>query len=926
MLPSQRRVVLALAVTFALLGAMVTYSFVRLMKWHRSGWAGFQYIQVYGTSEKPPPVVFGMKPGQITVVYPSGPADRAGLRVKDQILAINGVALTETDRLLAIDDRIKTGDVVSYTVERGKQTLTRPVRIASPLESRHIVVTGLVSGFVALVFISVGLVVFVKRPDDRRVIVFFAMVMLGAVSLLTSPVTYLDSSSLRGIAPQPRSFASALFMAFVAIPLLPLTLHLTLIFPEDRPSIRKNPRLTGWIYGIPVTAMLVTAASAAMFMMLPTIDETLESLKLPLNIASGIFTLLGLAVALRIARRGRTEGTLKAFASRPFQSLFVFYAFLFGAIRISAALGLKIVTVTLFFLTFGIPFIVIASYPILSCIALYRSYRDAGVEQRRQVKWPLWGTFIALATRIIVFTLTSILSFVLFARSHDMSAWMDFIQLCSLIPTVAYLLIPISFAVAILKYRLMNIDVIIKKTVAYTILSGLIVVLYIVLVGGLGTILINFAGLKNQTMVIMSTLVVAILFVPLRNQLQRMVDKNLFRQKTDYPQALRSLATDTLSATDSFAFLFLASETIQQALQNRSVVIFTRRGDELVATAKVGVADSLLGSLRFPAEAGDAIERPLDPRRSAIPESSANAFKRVEAALVVPIRSKGVTHGVIALGSKLSDREFDLEDLEFLSSVANQIAIALDRIRLGREEVDFEQARVMQQGLLPASMPVVEGLDVSGMWEPARAVGGDYYDVLQLAPTQLGVCIGDVAGKGMPAALLMSALQAAVRASATENISPRELCERVRRVVVPSLGGRFVSFFFCTIDTQQQRIRFCNAGHNAPILARADGSVVRLEKGGPVFSRLMSNTRYEEGEHELSPGDRVVLFTDGVSEARDTEENDFGEDRLERLAAAHRNLGARELLARIIEEVSSFTGGRTEDDLTLVAVAVTKRA
>jgi phosphoserine phosphatase RsbU/P len=143
---------------------------------------------------------------------------------------------------------------------------------------------------------------------------------------------------------------------------------------------------------------------------------------------------------------------------------------------------------------------------------------------------------------------------------------------------------------------------------------------------------------------------------------------------------------------------------------------------------------------------------------------------------------------------------------------------------------------------------------------------------------------------------------------------------------VPSLGGRFVSFFFCTIDTQQRRIRFCNAGHNPPILVRADGSVVRLAAGGPVFSRLTSSMRYEDGEQELRPGDRLVLFTDGVSEARDSGANDFGEPRLEELATAHRNLGARDLVARIVEEVSSFTGGRTEDDVTLVAVAVTQPA
>ena len=211
---------------------------------------------------------------------------------------------------------------------------------------------------------------------------------------------------------------------------------------------------------------------------------------------------------------------------------------------------------------------------------------------------------------------------------------------------------------------------------------------------------------------------------------------------------------------------------------------------------------------------------------------------------------------------------------------------------------------------------------MSGTWKPARAVGGDYYDLLRLGDTQLAVCIGDVAGKGMPAALLMSALQAAVRASATPDVVPADLCERVRRVIVQSLtGGRFVTFFYCTVDTAAHRIRYCNAGHNPPVLVRADGSAIRLDKGGPALSRLF-RTPFDTGEEELRDGDRIVLFTDGGSEARDAAGNDYGEERLEKVIAANRQSKARELIATIVDSVSSFSEGRTDDDLTLVAVAV----
>ena len=361
----------------------------------------------------------------------------------------------------------------------------------------------------------------------------------------------------------------------------------------------------------------------------------------------------------------------------------------------------------------------------------------------------------------------------------------------------------------------------------------------------------------------------------------------------------------------------VVAEKLQQALQNRAVVIFTERQDELVATAKVGVSDTLLGRLRVPRSFLAQLDRPFDPRRRQIPEEAAAALARVETVLIVPAGPRAF----IAAAAKLSGGELDVEDVDFLRSAADQVENALDRIRMQVEEADFAQARAIQQTLLPREMPRVAKLDLSGTWQPARTMGGDYYDLLKLGEHELAVCIGDVAGKGMPAALLMSGLQAAVRASASN--SPRDLCERVRRVVVSTLsGGRFVTFFYATVDTAAMRLRWCNAGHNAPILARADGTVVRLTEGGPAFTRLFRESGYEEREIALMPGDRLVLFTDGVSEATDAGGELFGEERIEELVADSRDLAAHELQRTIVDAAASFSGGELEDDLTLVVVCV----
>jgi serine phosphatase RsbU (regulator of sigma subunit) len=925
----RRRLIVSLVLTAVAFVAVGVYTAVRSRYWHHQGWSGMYYNPVQERDARAPEkrkrLPRSILPGQVVFTYPGYPAHDAGINSFDQVVAINGIPVSDRARLDAIDKTLHTGDAVTYRLRRNGVERDVTLRLKSPVGGVRSVVGLVISLGLAVCFLAIGVLVLVRRPEDRQAFVFFCMSTVGALYFESSRLIQLDGQNMRGTTGRFESLVMVIGCFFVlSVAFVALLLHLALVFPKDRPVLTKWPAALRWLYAAPgfFVATIVVWLAGAVALGTPT-EQAMESLlSSHLEWTAGAVALIGFLLAIRIAWFGRVEGYKKAFLRRPVQAMSVGFA-LSSMIALILML-FKQESLAKFAFSAGmfVPAMILLVYPVFAFIALYRSYREAGVEEKRQVRWPLWGTMIAIGAQIVFGALSFLVGVLMPITQGDLGEWLPWLQLLEIIPRLLYVLIPISFAVAILKYRLMNIDVIIKKTVAYAILSGLIIVLYLALVGGLGAVLVNVAGVTNQRMVIISTLIVAIVFVPLRNQLQRMVDKNLFRQKTDYPQALRAISTDTLKATDTFSFLFLTAETVQQALQNRSIVIFTRRGEQMVATAKVGVADTLLGSLHFPAEAAALIDRPLDPKRRALPESAASALQRVDAALIVPVRSQGVVHGVIALGSKLSDREFDLEDIEFLSSVADQVAIAIDRIRLQREEVDFEQARQMQQALLPAVLPRVAGLDVSGTWEPARTVGGDYYDLLQLGPAQLGVCIGDVAGKGMPAALLMSALQAAVRASAAENVSPRELCERVRRVIVPSLGSRFVTLFFCTIDTQHRRIRFCNAGHNPPILARADGSVVRLAAGGPVLSRAFTSQPYQEGEHPIATGDRLLLFTDGVSEARDAREEDFGEERLERIVAARRQLGARELIAQIVSEVSAFSGGRTDDDLTLVAVGV----
>jgi hypothetical protein len=232
--------------------------------------------------------------------------------------------------------------------------------------------------------------------------------------------------------------------------------------------------------------------------------------------------------------------------------------------------------------------------------------------------------------------------------------------------------------------------------------------------------------------------------------------------------------------------LKLIAEHLQPALQNRSVVIFSRGAYDraYVATAKVGLPDEILGQLKF--EIGSQVltmmDLPFEVHPQNLPEAEGHTLRKAGGAFIVPVKLKNELAGFISLGTKLSDEDYDAEDKDFLTSVAEQMAAGFDRVRLREQERDFEKAREIQQGLLPKQIPQLPGYEIACAWQPACAVAGDYYDVIKLSGNALGICIADVVGKGMPAALLMSNLQAIVRAMAAEDTPPKLLCEKVNRV------------------------------------------------------------------------------------------------------------------------------------------------
>lgn len=306
----------------------------------------------------------------------------------------------------------------------------------------------------------------------------------------------------------------------------------------------------------------------------------------------------------------------------------------------------------------------------------------------------------------------------------------------------------------------------------------------------------------------------------------------------------------------------------------------------------------------------------------------------VRSMMAVPLQTSDNVLGLIYVDSPHMVRPFTAEDLNLLTVMANIAAIRIEHARLLEVEQhdmliarDMRQAAEIQQSLLPSSPPMIDGLDVAALSEACRSVGGDYYDFFLRPGGNRVFLVGDVAGKGMPAALLMTSLQARVQVLLEEKLEMAALVTRLNSSILTSCpGNRFITFFICEIDPATGEVCYCNAGHNPPLLIKPDGRVQRLENGGPVLGVL---PRFPFSQHNcrMEENDLLVMFTDGVTEAEKLgSDEEFGERRLIDLIRGRHSLSVSEILLSLTDEVKSFAGSITSsDDFTAMLIRKTAR-
>lgn len=370
------------------------------------------------------------------------------------------------------------------------------------------------------------------------------------------------------------------------------------------------------------------------------------------------------------------------------------------------------------------------------------------------------------------------------------------------------------------------------------------------------------------------------------------------------------------------------------------VQVMKRRRTEAVSTtpAKGPSAESktrLIDAVPIPP--GDPLETlllsssgPVALKDVELESGTLDTIRAASVELIVPLIGQGELLGALYLGPRLSDQPYSSDDRRLLGSLASQVAPAMKVAQLVREQQaeakereriqqELQVAALIQQTLLPKELPAIPGWHVDAFYRPARAVGGDFYDFIPLEDGRLGVVIGDVTDKGVPAALVMATCRSMLRAASQRHTSPSAVLAEVNDALVPEIPpAMFVTCLYAIIDTDAGDICFANAGHNLPYVGTADGVIELRATGMPLG--LMPGMPYDEKRYEMNSGEVMVLTSDGITEAHSPEGEMYGFSRL--MTRVARKSSGGDMVTALVTDLEQFTGAgaEQEDDITLVVV------
>jgi len=822
----------------------------------------------------------GRRPGDtavaITLAMPE--AQAAGLRVGDAVVDVNRRPFTGGIVLLEELRNSSPGQPMSLTILRpdgSEATISfqlAPQRPSvAPAWAWIIQCTFLFLPFSCLLL---GLYTVFARPRN-----FYAWLILGILAFL--PAIFIPQTLFQGpLAP------IALIWNIVAQTAMPICLMLFGIYFPERSSLDVRAPWIKWLLIIPVLALLpadfLTSFGHTYNF---NLDAFLDPWALRINMVENVFSIL--TTFYFFAAIGSKTRTTTGDARRRLKILYY-----------GVATGLT-------------PFF------ILFLIALVRS-KDVGQDIPR---WILLGSFLIL------------------------------------------LLFPLSLAYVVIVQRAVDIRILVRQGTRYALARQSINILRVLLGLWLGLTLMKFFKHPDQQRNVDIVRMFGILgcffafrFV-LSKRLQQRIDQRFFREAYSTEQILSELSDEARNFTEVAPLINTITQRLGDTLHIDRIAVFLRTGDtfhlqlatgspllpsatEMFSLPAASTTITTLSRAKVPAnvyrdDPSSWLVDATDAERTTLADLSTE--------LLVPLPGRNRLAGVIALGPKRSEEPYTKIDRQLLQTIGSQTGLALENAELlenltteisQRERIsrEIEIAREVQERLFPQSYPKVSGVDLAGYCRPAQAVGGDYYDFFVLSDGRLALALGDISGKGISAALLMASLRASLRSIAS--LQQSDLASLIRHVnnlvYESSTTNRYATFFYAEYDPGTSLLTFVNAGHNPPYILRGT-QVIPLEATGTIVG-LLADVEYAQATIPMHSGDVLLAFTDGISEAMNHQDDEWGEDRM--IACAQQLLSqpggsvtARQLLDCILAAADKFTSGASQhDDMTLLVCAVNKSA
>ncbi len=511
-----------------------------------------------------------------------------------------------------------------------------------------------------------------------------------------------------------------------------------------------------------------------------------------------------------------------------------------------------------------------------------------------------------------------------------------------------------SIAYAIVRYRFLDAGVLVRRGILFLLPALGLILVYMGLSSVVTSFMGRWSGIDPRLVEPLLLLALVSTLPPIVSRLEEIVEGYLSRDRREGRTVIQNLSRDIVTLLDLETLAGRLTHAVGESLLTERCVLLQRAGARFepvaafdrargVRTGAELAADGPLGAWAhaLPAEGlaiGPSLATQVVDGWPADLAGDAEIFlettRGLDMGLLIPVRHREEALGVICLGRKITGGRFSREDLFLLETLANQTGAAMrtaslytESVRRAALEEELSLARQIQFGYLPTEFPRLENLDVFGMNQPSKEVGGDYFDVVDTGEAFL-TAIADVSGKGVPAALVMSMMQASLRTQAGEDRPVSEILERINRLMLArGESGMFATCFLGRLGRTSLELVYSNAGHNPPLLLRADGRIEVLHHGGLLLG-VFEDVRLVEGTVQLEPGDRLLLYTDGVTEARSPSGEFFGEEGLaEVLQNLDRNLTAEEIAATIKNAVSTFAcTDDFEDDMTLVVLRIPERS